>query len=261
MRIWLIEDRREGCPALRNVLELAKHRVESFVAAGAALKARAGHIHLPPDAIMVGWLSESADLSVPERKRRNLEALGFIRELRRRADPTPLVLYASTDCPDPEVAQALDAGADDFITAPLARPGELLGRLRALRRRTSGLVAIEELRSGPISIDLAHCRVKIGGDLLALSALEYRLLVYLAERPGQVVSTDELLDEVFETPSRRARGSTPTRAPAMAVSRLRHKLGAARSQLVTLVGLGFMLDSNPVKRTERSAVDPRRERG
>ena len=60
----------------------------------------------------------------------------------------------------------------------------------------------------------------------------------------------------FEKPAHRALGAAPTRAPAMAVSRLRHKLGPARSQLVTLVGLGFMLDSNPVK----TAVDPRRER-
>ena len=256
MQIWLIEDFHGARSFLRRLLERAQHRVESFVAAGAAWAAHTGDIHLRPDVIMVAWRSEP---SAPEREQRNLEALGFIRELRRCADPTPIMLYTSTDCPDAEVAAAFDAGAADFISAPHARPAELLGRLRALRRRTSGLVALEELRSGAISIDLPHCRVKVDGHVLELGALEYRLLVYLAERAGQVVSTDELLEAVFETPGSRAQGPRRTRAPAMAVSRLRHKLGPARSQLVTLPGFGFMLDADPVMSTGTSAVDPRRE--
>ena len=260
MRVWLIEDLHEARFLLRHVLEVAKHRVEFFASAAAALAARTRDIHLRPEVIMVAWHEER---STPERELRNLEALGFIREFRASADPTPIMLYTSTDRPDAEVTHAFEAGAADFISAPHARPGELLGRLRALRGRTSGLVAIEELRCGSISIDLLHCRVKVEGHAVELAGLEYRLLVYLAERAGQVVPTGELLEAVFETPGSRARGPKRTRAPTMAVSRLRHKLGSARNQLVTFAAFGFMLESTPVSSSVTSGVgrvDLRRER-
>ena len=251
VRIWLIEGLHETRFLLRHVLQVAKLRVEWFVSAAAALAARTRDIHLRPEVIMVAWHEER---STPERELRNLDVLGFIREFRASADPTPIMLYTSTDRPDAEVAHAFEAGAADFISAPHARPGELLGRLRALRGRTSGLVAIEELRCGSISVDLLHCRVKVEGHAVELGGLEYRLLVYLAERAGQVVPTGELLEAVFETPGSRARGPKRTRAPTMAISRLRHKLGPARDQLVTFAGFGFMLESNPVLGSGTSRV-------
>jgi len=257
MRIWLIEGHSTRSP-LGRVLDTGGHQVESFAPADAARTTRESEMR--PDVIMVHWNGESGELSEEERGRRNGQGLGVIRELRRRADRTPIMLYATADCPDWEVALALDAGADDFIAGPLTHPAELLGRLRALRRRTSGLVCIEVLRCGPISIDLAHRRVEVDGRVVALGALEYGLLVYLAERAGQHVSTEELLEALFEAPGNRARGPERTRAPAMVVSRLRRKLGHARTHLATIVGFGFMLASVPVaSSSDTSLVGPRRE--
>lgn len=246
MRVWLIDDQADVRCLLAGLLETATHGVDAFAGAAPALQGHSGASLRRPDVIMVsGQLAQVEACAIgDEPGRRTIDSVGFIREIRIRADATPILLYASVDCPARKRVQALDAGADDFITAPLERPVELLARLRALRRRASGLVYIEVLQCGLISVDLAQRRVEVEGVAAPLGVLEYRLLVYLARRVGAAVSIEELLEALFESRGHRAHGPDRSRAPGMLVSRLRRKLGRARAQLVTVPGVGFKLESS-----------------
>ena len=85
----------------------------------------------------------------------------------------------------------------------------------------------------------------MSGGALPLRVLEFRLLVYLARRAGTPASVEEILEALFESRGHRAGGRDHSRAPAMAISRLRQKLGAASHHLVTVPGFGFTLDPNP----------------
>jgi DNA-binding response OmpR family regulator len=158
-----------------------------------------------------------------------------------RAVSTVPVIIASARDEDPSLVQALDAGADDYVVKPYTTE-QLEARIRAvLRRAGAGQPGRRSLRLGGLEIDLAGRRAYLEGELLDLSPKEYDLLVFLAERPGEVVTKKTLLSEVWNLPYG---GSDKTVDVHM--SWLRRKLGESAGSpryLTTVRGVGVRFDA------------------
>jgi len=129
-----------------------------------------------------------ADLSLPDG-----DGVEVIRIARKLTSAPILVLSARSQ--EQDKIFALDAGADDYVTKPFST-GELLARLRvALRHAANRITATTQrmFRIGELAVDLLQRQVSIRGEPAHLTPIEYRLLVALIEREGQVVTHAELL--------------------------------------------------------------------
>lgn len=167
------------------------------------------------------------DLGLPDRDGHEL-----IRSLRRWTQRPIIVLSARTH--EAEKVQALDAGADDYLSKPFHTP-ELLARLRALIRRAQGL-ASPRLRCGPLELDTRSGEVTVAGRPVSLTAHEYRLLAYLMHRPGQLVSRGELTEHLYAQDFDRDSNTIE-----VFVARLRRKLPA--ELIETVRGRGYRLQA------------------
>ena len=128
--------------------------------------------------------------------------------------------------------RGLDEGADDYLVKPFAL-AELLARVRALLRRdTAGRSAV--LTVGDVVLDVARHTVTLRGERLALTPKEFGVLEYLMTRPGHVVSSEELLEHVWD-----ANADPFTQTVRVTVGTLRRKLG--EGSIETVVGRGYRL--------------------
>jgi two-component system OmpR family response regulator len=138
-----------------------------------------------------------------------------------------------------EKVQGIDGGADDYVAKPF-RMEEVLARLRALIRRSSGLAGAE-LRCGPISLDARAARVTVNGAAVRLTSHEFRVLSYLMHHRGKVVSQSELSEHIYAENLDRDSNTVE-----VFVARLRRKLGAGAIE--TLRGLGYRMDCRDDRR-------------
>ena len=132
------------------------------------------------------------DLGLPDG-----DGIQFIREVRQWSNMPVIVLSARSD--EQDKINALDAGADDFLTKPFG-VGELLARVRvALRHRPSSTSSSEQaqITFGEVSVDIAARRVTRDGSDLHLTPIEFRLLVSLLNHPGKVMTQRQLLVQVW----------------------------------------------------------------
>ncbi len=130
------------------------------------------------------------DLMLP-----GLDGFALCRALRGQRIDTPVLILSARDQVRDRV-RALDCGADDYLVKPFAFE-ELLARLRALDRRGRNRQTSRLLSYGPLSIDPVGHRVTINGQLLSLTATEYRLLEYLLRRAESIVTRDQLAEYVW----------------------------------------------------------------
>ncbi|AGL20460.1 response regulator transcription factor [Actinoplanes sp. N902-109] len=128
--------------------------------------------------------------------------------------------------------RGLDEGADDYLVKPFAL-AELLARVRALLRRdTNGSSAV--VRAGDLVLDVARHTVTRAGEPLTLTPKEFGILEYLMHRPGHVVSSEELLEHVWD-----ANADPFTQTVRVTVGTLRRKLG--EGSIDTVVSRGYRL--------------------
>ncbi|MYR06151.1 response regulator [Gordonia sp. SID5947] len=172
------------------------------------------------------------DLGLPE-----IDGLEVCRRIRTaRPQLAVLMLTARTD--EVDFVVGLDAGADDYVGKPF-RLAELLARVRALLRRQQSADVV--LDGGDIQLDTRGRRVLVDGADLVLANREFDLLRFLMERPGQVVSRDEILTEVWGSADLRS-----SKTLDMHISWLRRKIGDdqhdRQRHIVTVRGVGFRFD-------------------
>lgn len=129
----------------------------------------------------------------------------------------------------------LELGADDYVTKPFS-PRELALRINAILRRGAPATFDQHLVVGPVTVDLERHRVSVSGEPITLTAVEFRLLATLMQRPGRVHARDRLLSEVwgYET-------MIDTRTVDTHVRRLRDKLGKAANLIETIRGFGYRI--------------------
>jgi two-component system response regulator MtrA len=168
------------------------------------------------------------DLMLPGR-----DGIEVCRQIRSESGVPIVMLTAKSDTVD--IVLGLESGADDYVVKPF-KPKELVARVRARLRRTDD-PAPEQLEIGDLSIDVAGHAVRRGDSLIALTPLEFDLLVALARKPWQVFTREVLLEQVWGY-----RHAADTRLVNVHVQRLRSKIekDPERPEIViTVRGVGY----------------------
>ncbi|WP_040165416.1 MtrAB system response regulator MtrA [Microbacterium gorillae] len=168
------------------------------------------------------------DLMLP-----GLDGIEVCRRIRLESGVPVIMLTARSDTAD--VVTGLEAGADDYMVKPF-NPKELVARIRTRLRPTSS-GGNEPLRVGDLTVDVAAHEVRRGDDVIALTPLEFELLVALAAKPQQVFSREMLLEQVWGYHYK-----ADTRLVNVHVQRLRAKveLDPDNPKIVTTVrGVGY----------------------
>ena len=172
------------------------------------------------------------DLGLPD-----MDGQAVLGELREWSAVPVLVL--SVRASEAQKVQALDGGANDYVTKPFGIQ-EFLARVRALLRQVPQAVAPEAVLSfGLLTVDLAYRRVTLAGEEVALTRKEYALLAQLARHPGRVITQQQLLKDIWG----------PTHVDdshylRIVVAHVRQKLGddpTAPRFIVTEPGVGYRL--------------------
>ena len=169
------------------------------------------------------------DLGLPDG-----DGLDFIRACRAWSDRPLLVLSARGQ--EADKVAALDAGADDYLAKPFG-VAELLARVRALLRRRVADAGEARREFGRVAVDLARREVRVAGEAVHLTPIEYRLLTVFLGHPGRVLTHRQLLREVWG-PGHAERGHILR----VYVGRLRHLLEQDPAQprhLLTETGVGY----------------------
>lgn len=121
------------------------------------------------------------------------DGIEILQEIRKESDTPVIMLTAKSETAD--VVRGLEAGADDYVPKPF-KPAELVARVRA-RLRESDSPSTDQLSIGDLTVDIAGHEVTRDGERINLTPLEFDLLAALARRPGQVLTREELLEEIW----------------------------------------------------------------
>ena len=172
------------------------------------------------------------DLMLP-----TLDGFSVCREIRSKSDVPIIMITARQDVTD--VVAGLELGADDYLTKPF-EASELLARIRAVLRRAVATDAPATISAGELEIDVAGFRATRSGAEVALSAMEFRLLVELASNLGRVLTREHLIRRVWGYDY-----LGDSRLVDMAVKRLREKIepDPANPELIhTVRGAGYRFE-------------------
>lgn len=174
------------------------------------------------------------DLGLPDRS-----GVELVTRLRAEGHEFPILILTARDHWQDKV-NGLNAGADDYVVKPF-NLDELRARISALLRRAAGQ-AQPILRAGPLEMNTHAKEVRVQGQVIALTAFEYRLLELLVMRAGRVVSKQELTDQLYDQDFER-----DSNVVEVLLTRLRKKLDPDRSLnlIETLRGQGYRMPRPP----------------
>lgn len=220
--VLVVDDEPQLVRALQINLEAEGYTVSTAENGAKALRSAASH---PPDVMVL-------DLGLPD-----MDGTEVIRRLRAWTELPIIVLSARHGSSDK--VDALDAGADDYVTKPFGLD-ELLARLRAVERRSWPVREAGTVSAGDLEIDLMAATVSRAGTRIRLTPREWGVLQLLVENRGRLVSQQQVLNEVwgpaYEKESHYLR---------IYIGQLRRKLEAdpAKPQhLITEPGLGYRFE-------------------
>ena len=222
-RILVIEDEPQMLLGLRDNLELEGYDVQTAADGDEGL-ARAASFN--PDLVIL-------DVMLPKKN-----GFDVCRELRARSNATPIVMLTARSAETDKVL-GLELGADDYVTKPFSIT-ELLARVRAVLRRSGSqktAAVSDNVRIGEIDIDFKLHQARKGKVRIEFTAREFDLLRYFVQHIGQVVTREQILNEVWgyeEFPT--------TRTIDNFVAKLRQKIERAPhapEHILTIHGSGY----------------------
>jgi two-component system phosphate regulon response regulator PhoB len=225
-RILVVEDEQDLSSLLTYNLRAAGFETETAMTGASALSRVRS---FSPDLVLL-------DLMLPDIS--GTEVLRMVKD-----DPglrQTLVVVVTARGQEQERVAGLELGADDYVVKPFS-VRELVLRVKAvLRRREKDSEGSSSLRAGEIELDSGRHEVRAKGVEVVLTALEFRLLKTLLERPGRVQTREVLLSDVWGIEA-----EITTRTVDTHIKRLREKLGEAGDIIETVRGVGYKLTPPP----------------
>jgi two-component system alkaline phosphatase synthesis response regulator PhoP len=222
-RILVIEDEPQMLLGLRDNLELEGYEVQTASDGDEGIS-KAGSFN--PDLVIV-------DVMLPKKN-----GFDVCRELRTRSTSLPIVMLTARSAETDKVL-GLELGADDYVTKPFSIT-ELLARVRAVLRRAGAQqqpAVVDMVRIGDIEVDFKLHQARRGKNRIEFTAREFDLLRYFVQHTGQVVTREQILNEVWgyeEFPT--------TRTIDNFVAKLRQKIERAPhapEHILTIHGSGY----------------------
>lgn len=218
MQILIIEDEE----ALRELLEYEFSRQEiTVVALDNANDALMAVEDCPPDLILL-------DLMLP-----GLKGLQFLDILRREGNEVPVIIISARKA-EADIINALERGADDYVTKPFSF-NFLEAKMKALLRRGGEVKASSKLSQGGISIDIEAYKAFNDGRVLPLTQKEFELLILFMRKAGRAFTRNQLLNSIWGYDS-----SLVSRTVDVHVASLRKKLGDKGRYIQTVPKIGYL---------------------
>lgn len=226
-RIFFVEDDA----SLRSGLTFALEK-QGYAVTAAATRAEAESL----------WQAGVYDLVILDVSLPDGSGYDLCRKIRRTSQ-VPLIFLTAAD-EETEVIMGLDLGGDDYITKPF-KLAVFFSRVNALLRRSARFPQTgRQLVSGGVTVDLLQQTVTRNGSPVDLTATEYKLLCFLMENPGQVLSADQILGRLWDCEERYIDSSTLT----VYIRRLRTKIEedpAHPQKILTVRGMGYKWSVTP----------------
>jgi DNA-binding response OmpR family regulator len=218
--ILVIDDERDLIELLRYNLEKEGYDVIAASDGQSGLEVIKRH---RPELVVL-------DLMMP-----GIDGLQVCQRLRadHRSARTPVIMLTARATEADRIV-GLELGADDYITKPFS-PREVVARVKAVLRRTNAQQETPQMiRIGALEIDVNGHEVKYGGARISLTATEFRILQFLAARPGRVFSRDEIIDAALESDS-----AVFDRTVDVHITAIRKKLASGGDMIETVRGFGY----------------------
>ena len=224
MRILLVED---------------DVKIASFVEKGLKAEGFAVDVAADGESGLHFALTEPYDAAVVDIMLPKLEGLSLVKRMRHAKVQTPVIILSAKGSVDDRV-KGLHAGGDDYLTKPFAF-SELLARIQALIRRSSGATEPTRLAVGDVNMDLITREVFRGGKKIDLQPLEFSLLEYLLRNAGRVVSKTMIMEHVWDYYF-----DPQTNVVESRIYRLREKIDKdfPSKMIHTVRGVGYVLKEN-----------------
>jgi len=224
MRILLVED---------------DVKIASFVERGLKAEGFAVDVAADGESGLHFALTEPYDAAVIDVMLPKLGGLSLVKRMRHAKFQTPVIILSAKGSVDDRV-KGLHAGSDDYLTKPFAF-SELLARIRALIRRSSGAAEPIRLAVGDVSMNLITREVYRGGKKIELQPLEFSLLEYLMRNAGRVVSKTMIMEHVWDYYF-----DPQTNVVESRIYRLREKIDKdfPSKMIHTVRGVGYVLKEN-----------------
>ena len=227
--ILLIEDEKNICNFIATTLRTQNYKVSFAENAANGLSLAASGC---PDMILL-------DLGLPD-----MDGIDVIRNVREWSNIPIIVISARTQ--EEEKVEALDAGADDYITKPFGT-SELLARIRTALRRSSlnnGVPVSRQSRytAKELVIDYDKHTVTVAGDIIHFTQIEYKILTFLARNAGKVITYDTLITHVWGPYA-----DSNNRILRVNMANIRRKLEqnpADPQYIFTEIGIGYRMIDN-----------------
>lgn len=170
------------------------------------------------------------DINLPDMNGINLYA-----KIKQTSD-IPTIFLTASDL-ETTVVQALDMGADDYVTKPF-KTRELISRINSVLRRTSKVETKNIIKIGNVVININEASVYKGEEKLFLTALEYKILLILFQNPGRVYTREAILAEIWDTDEAYVNDNTLT----VYIKRIREKIEEDPTNpevILTVRGIGY----------------------
>ena len=215
----IIDDEQQMRRLLRMVLESRGYEVIEAADAQMGLQEVAFR---RPDVVLL-------DLGLP-----GFGGIEVLKRLREWSD-VPVLILSVRDQEAVKV-EALESGADDYVTKPFGTE-ELVARLTVIQRRRFTRQNVE-ICAGALAINLLHHEARLHDEVMKLTPIEFALLKVLAEFAGRIVTQSQIIKQVWAGQS-----SDPSEGLRVHINHLRKKLGATGPQIVNEPGIGYRLEA------------------